>query len=290
MTHSKLLQAISAIAAAQDKVLKDKEARAKLKQDLLSLGFLTEEIEPLFRSSAAFNLQTADLSFLRSLPEVLSIIRKMPGEKGDPGDDGYTPVKGVDYFDGEPGIDGKTPVKGVDYFDGEDGKDAEVDTDELRKLAEKPIMKHEKEFKHEDIHDVKMLGELELDLTKIEDGQLFRREGNKIVGVDLPKSQQRSFSSGISTLQSIPVTASRELDGQGIYVIDASSGNITITIPSASGREAYMYELIRIDATSNTVTVNPTGSETLSGMTTYQLQQWSDIKLFGYQNNYLLRG
>lgn len=40
--------------------------------------------------------------------------------KGDKGDDGYTPVKGVDYFDGE---DGYTPVKGVDYFDGEDGKD-----------------------------------------------------------------------------------------------------------------------------------------------------------------------
>ena len=38
--------------------------------------------------------------------------------KGDKGDDGYTPKKGVDYRDGEPG---KTPVKGVDYRDGEDG-------------------------------------------------------------------------------------------------------------------------------------------------------------------------
>ena len=65
------------------------------------------------------------------------------GEKGDPGytpikgvdyfdgkdgKDGYTPVKGVDYFDGEPGPagkDGYTPVKGVDYFDGKDGKDGE---------------------------------------------------------------------------------------------------------------------------------------------------------------------
>ncbi len=48
-----------------------------------------------------------------------------PGEKGDPGNDGYTPVKGVDYFDGEkgdPGNDGHTPVKGVDYFDGAPGE------------------------------------------------------------------------------------------------------------------------------------------------------------------------
>lgn len=61
-----------------------------------------------------------------------------PGEKGDKGDpgengkDGYTPVKGVDYFDGKNGIDGKdgqngkdgyTPIKGKDYFDGKDGSD-----------------------------------------------------------------------------------------------------------------------------------------------------------------------
>lgn len=39
------------------------------------------------------------------------------------GRDGYTPVKGVDYFDGEKGNDGYTPVKGIDYFDGKDGKD-----------------------------------------------------------------------------------------------------------------------------------------------------------------------
>jgi hypothetical protein len=42
------------------------------------------------------------------------------------GADGYTPVKGKDYFDGKNGNDGKTPVKGVDYFTLEDiGKIAE---------------------------------------------------------------------------------------------------------------------------------------------------------------------
>jgi hypothetical protein len=43
--------------------------------------------------------------------------------KGPKGADGYTPVKGVDYFDGKDGTAGYTPVKGVDYFDGKDGKD-----------------------------------------------------------------------------------------------------------------------------------------------------------------------
>lgn len=40
--------------------------------------------------------------------------------KGEPGKDGYTPIKGVDYFDGK---DGYTPQKGVDYFDGKNGED-----------------------------------------------------------------------------------------------------------------------------------------------------------------------
>ena len=42
------------------------------------------------------------------------------------GEPGYTPVKGIDYFDGEPGY---TPVKGVDYFDGEPGKTPVKGTD-----------------------------------------------------------------------------------------------------------------------------------------------------------------
>ena len=40
---------------------------------------------------------------------------KESGPRGLPGKDGYTPVKGVDYFDGK---DGYTPIKGIDYFDG----------------------------------------------------------------------------------------------------------------------------------------------------------------------------
>lgn len=39
------------------------------------------------------------------------------------GGDGYTPIKGVDYFDGINGKDGYTPIKNVDYFDGKDGRD-----------------------------------------------------------------------------------------------------------------------------------------------------------------------
>lgn len=43
-------------------------------------------------------------------------------EKKEKPVDGYTPIKGKDYFDGKDGKDGYTPVKGKDYFDGKDGK------------------------------------------------------------------------------------------------------------------------------------------------------------------------
>lgn len=41
------------------------------------------------------------------------------GIQGKNGADGYTPIKGIDYFDGKDGkngLDGKAPVKGTDYF------------------------------------------------------------------------------------------------------------------------------------------------------------------------------
>jgi len=52
--------------------------------------------------------------------------------KGVDGKDGYTPVKGIDYFDGVDGKDGQdgyTPVKGKDYFDGKDGAAGEPGKD-----------------------------------------------------------------------------------------------------------------------------------------------------------------
>ena len=42
------------------------------------------------------------------------------GDKGDKGEPGYTPQKGVDYFDGTDGQDGYTPVRGTDYWTAED--------------------------------------------------------------------------------------------------------------------------------------------------------------------------
>lgn len=59
--------------------------------------------------------------------------------KGKPGKDGYTPQKGVDYFDGLDGKDGKTPVKGDDYWTDTDKQEivAEViSSDDISKIKQ----------------------------------------------------------------------------------------------------------------------------------------------------------
>lgn len=56
-------------------------------------------------------------------PEQLAALK---GEPGTPGKDGYTPVKGIDYFDGKdgkPGLDGVDGLPGKDGVDGKPGKD-----------------------------------------------------------------------------------------------------------------------------------------------------------------------
>lgn len=72
--------------------------------------------------------------------EQVNAIELMPGPagpQGPKGNDGYTPVKGVDYFDGQPGKDGYTPIKGVDYFDGEPGVPGEPGADYVLTEADK---------------------------------------------------------------------------------------------------------------------------------------------------------
>ena len=77
---------------------------------------IDENIGQVVEDYLAENPIEVDLSGYAT-KEDLETIELTPGPAGEPG---YTPVKGVDYFDGEPGKDGETPVKGTDYWTEED--------------------------------------------------------------------------------------------------------------------------------------------------------------------------
>jgi hypothetical protein len=88
-----------------------------------------EEIEETYADVLEQWMSEAETSIENGINAALAQAKESGVFDGEPGKDGYTPVKGVDYFDGVDGKDGKdghdgyTPIKGVDYFDGVDGQD-----------------------------------------------------------------------------------------------------------------------------------------------------------------------
>ncbi|HSX43168.1 MAG TPA: hypothetical protein VLF59_03720 [Candidatus Saccharimonadales bacterium] len=56
-----------------------------------------------------------------------------------------------------------------------------------------------------------------------------------------------------------------------VVFADATSGNVTITLPTASGVAGYRFYVKRIDGSANTVTISRSGSDTIDGMTSFTL-------------------
>ena len=201
------------------------------------------------------------------------LLERIEVMKGDPG---YTPRKGVDYFDGEDGHtpqkgidyddgeDGYTPRKNVDYFDGKNGKDgrdgsdAEVDWPRVDAVSQKEVLQHEKKFDHALIHNSKILGDLEYD--QVADGQLFLRKGKRIVGIDIPKMTQtiRAHGGGSPTVISVSDVQTANFlatYGSKVWLVDASAGSITATLDSASELANREIVIKKIDSSDNPVIV-----------------------------------
>ena len=61
----------------------------------------------------------------------------------------------------------------------------------------------------------------------------------------------------------------------GTVLVDASGGNITISLPSAVG-ETRIYNIKKIDSTDNLVIIEPFGSETLDGESNFYINYQYD--------------
>lgn len=111
--------------------IKSWEALEK-RMDEIEGAVTTEGVQKAIEKYLDENPINADLTGYATenyVDKAIETIELTPGPQGEPGKDGYTPIKGVDYFDGKDGKngtngkDGYTPVKGKDYFDGAPGKD-----------------------------------------------------------------------------------------------------------------------------------------------------------------------
>ena len=70
------------------------------------------------------------------------------------------------------------------------------------------------------------------------------------------------------------VTTNTTLDGAvdgSTVLVDATSGNLTITLPAAADADERRYYIKKIDASGNTVTVEGNGAETIDDAANYVL-------------------
>jgi hypothetical protein len=81
------------------------------------------------------------------------------------------------------------------------------------------------------------------------------------------------------------------LDSDEIIIANATSGAITITLPTAVGTDGRTYTIKRINSGSNVVTVGTTSTQNIDGAITYQLTaQYKYIKVVSDGSNWVIVG
>jgi len=73
-------------------------------------------------------------------------------------------------------------------------------------------------------------------------------------------------------------TVSKTAGNKNVILVDATSGNLTITLPPAKIMEGAAYTVKKIDVSANTVTIDGDGSETIDGATTKVLSTQWDVE------------
>jgi hypothetical protein len=84
------------------------------------------------------------------------------------------------------------------------------------------------------------------------------------------------------TRNGVEVTSATTLEsGQTIVFANATGGAFTITLPPANKFEGLTFDIKKVDSSSNAVTIDGDGSDTIDGATTYALaSQYEAVELY----------
>lgn len=74
-----------------------------------------------------------------------------------------------------------------------------------------------------------------------------------------------------------------------VVLADAASGNVVITLPTASSTSGYRFFIKRIDNSANTVTVQRSSSDTIDGATSHTIdQQYTSMTVVSNGSNWYI--
>jgi hypothetical protein len=78
-------------------------------------------------------------------------------------------------------------------------------------------------------------------------------------------------------------------DSHCVVSVDATSGNVTVTLPAASGIAGRQYFIKKVDSSANTVVIDGNASETIDGATTVTIStQWQSYTIVSNGTNWLI--
>lgn len=66
-------------------------------------------------------------------------------------------------------------------------------------------------------------------------------------------------------------------DDDHILIVDATGGDVTVTLPDANGLSGKQYFIKRTDSSANTVTVQGTGGDTIDDEASQTLDQYDSL-------------
>lgn len=97
-----------------------------------------------------------------------------------------------------------------------------------------------------------------------------------------PETKRITFSN-LSKLvvEGTAKTSNYTLTANDKYVpVNASSGDVTISVPAASGNDGLSWFVKKVDSSTNFVIIDPDSSETIDGATTYKLRNENESVAF----------
>ena len=235
-----------------------------------------------------------------------------PGEKGDPGEKGEPGFAGKDGQDGKDGEDGmqgpigpmpKHEIKGLMFrFEtntGEWGKWITVPTGGGGGGGTAKLRKYESELV--DIGSKWTISTATDGQKLVFDGTTNKWQNESFASVfasetepSNPRTGDLWFDTSAGTMSSVGNIVTKTSDYTATeydYTIlcDATSGDITITLPNAALVIGHVYSIKKIDSTTNTVTIEALVSDTIDGSNTVSTDiQWTSIFIQSDGNNWYI--